>query len=152
MTGLSRSWVFLFILLLAGLKAVDARAEVLFERSTVTIETQQGSKTLAVEVADTDPKRAQGLMFRRSLPANQGMLFLFDTNDIISMWMKNTYISLDMVFIGADWRIVSIAEKTEPFSLDIVSSAAPAMRVIEIAAGQAAVLGLKPGDRVRYPG
>jgi uncharacterized membrane protein (UPF0127 family) len=90
----------------------------------------------------------QGLMFRQSLGLRQGMIFLFDGAQRIDMWMKNTYISLDMVFIGSDWRITRIAADAQPFSTDIISSEMPAARVLEIAGGEAAKLGLKPGDRI----
>jgi uncharacterized membrane protein (UPF0127 family) len=103
---------------------------------------------LDVEVADTDPKREQGLMFRRVLAANHGMIFLFEGEQEITMWMKNTYISLDMVFISADWRISHIARNAEPQSTEIISSVQPASRVLEIAGGEADRLGLKPGDLV----
>ena len=78
------------------------------------------------------------------------MLFLFDSEQEITMWMKNTYIPLDMVFIGRDWRIVNISRDAEPFSTDIISSVQPASRVLEIAGGQAEKLGLKAGDRVTF--
>lgn len=87
-------------------------------------------------------------MFRRSLGENQGMIFLFDSEREITMWMKNTFIPLDMVFIGDDWRIVSMAREAEPLSTDIIPSVHPASRVLEIAGGQAEKLGLAAGDTV----
>jgi uncharacterized membrane protein (UPF0127 family) len=127
-----------------------AHADMLFKRGHLKIETQHGPVMLDVEIADTEPKREQGLMFRQHLAANQGMLFLFDSEQEITMWMKNTYIPLDMVFIGRDWRIVNIAQNAEPLSTDIISSVQPASRVLEIAGGQAEKLGLKTGDRVTF--
>jgi uncharacterized protein len=103
---------------------------------------------LNVEVADTEPKREKGLMFRRKLGQGEGMVFLFDDEHEITMWMKNTYIPLDMVFVGADWRIVNIAYNAEPFSTNVISSIRPASRVIEMVAGQAQKLGLAVGDTV----
>jgi uncharacterized protein len=128
--------------------APPAFGEILFKRSSLTIETKNGPVLLKVEVADTDPKREQGLMFRRAIADNEGMIFLFDSEHEISMWMKNTYISLDMIFIGDDWLIVNIAYNAEPFSTDVISSMRPASRVIEVGAGQAKRLGLTVGDRV----
>ena len=125
-----------------------AFGEVLFKHSSLKIETTNGPALLDVEVADTDPKREQGLMFRRNLAGNQGMIFLFDEEQEISMWMKNTYIPLDMVFIDDKWRIVHIARNAEPFSTDIIPSVRPASRVLEIAGGQAQKLGLKISDAV----
>lgn len=125
-----------------------ADAETLFKRANLKIETEKGAVTLDVEIADTEPKRSQGLMFRRDLGPNRGMLFLFDEDQVITMWMKNTYIPLDMVFIDAGWHITNIARNTEPLSTEIISSEGPASRVLEIAGGQAAKLGLKTGDAV----
>ncbi|MBT3071916.1 DUF192 domain-containing protein [Rhodomicrobium sp. Az07] len=125
-----------------------AFGDVIFNRASLTIETANGPVPLDVEIADTDSKREQGLMFRRSLAENQGMIFLFGREREITMWMKNTFIPLDMVFIGDDWRVVSIAQNAEPFSIDVISSRRPASRVLEIGAGQARKLGLKVGDRV----
>jgi hypothetical protein len=122
--------------------------DLLFKHATLKIETKNGPVVLDVEVADTEPKREQGLMFRRKLPEKQGMIFLFDDEQEITMWMKNTYIPLDMVFIGTDWRVVHITENAEPLSTDIISSVRPASRVLEIAGGQAKQLGLKAGDSV----
>jgi len=123
-----------------------ASAEEVFKHASLKIETKNGPVTLDVEVADTNPKREHGLMFRRSLPDKGGMIFLFDDAHVVQMWMKNTYISLDMVFIGDDWRIKHIARDTEPLSTSIVSSVHPVSRVLEIASGEAAKLGLAPGD------
>jgi len=125
-----------------------AFGDVLFNRSSLTVETANGRVLLDVEIADTDPKREQGLMFRRSISDNHGMIFLFGREREITMWMKNTFIPLDMVFIGDDWRIVSIAYDAEPFSTDVISSRRPASRVLEIGAGQAKKLGLRVGDRI----
>ncbi len=128
--------------------APPAFGEILFKRASLKIETKNGPVLLNVEVADTDPKREQGLMFRRAVAEREGMIFLFEDEREIAMWMKNTYIPLDMVFIGDDWRIVNIAYDAEPFSTDVISSVRPASRVIEIGAGQAKKLGLAVGDAV----
>jgi len=122
--------------------------DTVFKHGSLKIETKNGRVLLDVEIADTEPKREHGLMFRRELPENQGMIFLFDAEQQITMWMKNTYIPLDMVFIGDDWRIVHIAHDAEPLSTDIIASVHPASRVLEIAGGQAKKLGLADGDMV----
>ena len=121
---------------------------VLFKPASLKIETKSGPVLLNVEVADTEAKREQGLMFRRSLSDDHGMIFLFDGEHEITMWMKNTYIPLDMIFIGNDWRIRHIAYDAEPFSTDVISSMRPASRVLEIGAGQAKKLGVSVGDSV----
>jgi hypothetical protein len=126
--------------------APPALGDLLFNHATLKLQTKNGPVLLNVEVADTDPKREQGLMFRRAVPEREGMLFLFDEEREITMWMKNTYVPLDMVFIGSDWRIVHIAYDAEPFSTDVISSRRPASRVLEILAGQAKKLGLSIGD------
>jgi uncharacterized membrane protein (UPF0127 family) len=136
------------LIILGSLMLVPAFGDALFKRASLKIETDGGPVLLDVEIADTEPKREQGLMFRRQLGENQGMLFLFGGEREITMWMKNTYIPLDMVFIGNDWRIVHVAADTEPLSTEIVSSVRPSSRVLEIAGGRAAKLGLKVGNVV----
>jgi hypothetical protein len=88
-------------------------------------------------------------MFRRSLAADKGMLFDFKTVQPVSFWMKNTYIPLDIVFIGPDGRIVSIARNATPMSEALISSAAPVLEVLELHGGRAAQIEASPGDRVR---
>jgi uncharacterized membrane protein (UPF0127 family) len=126
----------------------SAFGDVLFKPASLKIETKSGPVLLNAEVADTEAKREQGLMFRRSLSDDRGMIFLFDGEHEITMWMKNTYIPLDIIFIGNDWRIRHIAYDAEPFSTDIISSVRPASRVLEIGAGQAKKLGVSVGDSV----
>ena len=107
--------------------------------------------TFEVWLADGPRRQAQGLMFVRALPAMRGMLFVHESPKPMSMWMKNTYIPLDMVFIDAQGQIQQIVEKTTPHSLDIISSKEPALAVLEIAGGEAKRLGLHPGQRVIHP-
>jgi uncharacterized membrane protein (UPF0127 family) len=104
-----------------------------------------------VWLADTPQRQAQGLMFVRSLPDLRGMLFVHAEPRPISMWMKNTYIPLDMVFIDARGRIQQIVEQTTPHSLDLVRSKDPALAVLEIAGGEAQRLGIRPGQHVSHP-
>ncbi len=135
------------VALLSGL--APARADTVLE--PLTFETTGGARAFQVEVMRTEAERARGLMFRRYLPPDRGMLFLFDREQIVAMWMKNTFIPLDMVFVGRDGRVVSIAADTEPMSEAVVASAGPANAVVELNAGAAARMGLKAGDRVRHP-
>ncbi len=104
-----------------------------------------------VEVARDDRDRAQGLMFRRSMPANRGMLFDFAKVEPVSMWMQNTYISLDMLFIRPDGTIARIATNAEPLSTRTIPSGEPVLAVLELNAGTAVRLGIKVGDRVEHP-
>jgi len=116
------------------------------------IVTATGTHAFGVEVARTERERARGLMFRRSLPQDHGMLFLFESERPISMWMKNTYVSLDMVFVSRDGRVKSIARGAIPLSEAIIPSGGPVYAVIELAAGSADAIGLSVGDQVRHPG
>lgn len=115
------------------------------------IVTKSGVHVFSVEMATTEEERQTGLMYRRELPDGKGMLFDFSPEQQISMWMKNTYISLDMIFIRADGRILRIAENTEPMSTRIISSGGPAKGVLEVIAGTAQKYGIQPGDRVAHP-
>jgi uncharacterized protein len=107
--------------------------------------------TFEVWLADNSRRQAQGLMFVRSLPGLRGMLFVHENPRPITMWMKNTYIPLDMVFIDTRGRIQEIVAQTTPHSLEIVRSKQPALAVLEIAGGEAKRLGLHPGQRVVHP-
>jgi uncharacterized protein len=99
----------------------------------------------------TDQERERGLMFRKQLPEGQGMLFDFKQEQEVSMWMENTYIPLDMIFIRRDGRIWRIAENAEPLSRTIISSDGPVLAVLEVIGGTAKKLGIAPGDRVGAP-
>ena len=116
----------------------------------VEIASKTGVHVFAVEMATTDAERSRGLMHRRSLPAGHGMLFDFKQDQVIAMWMRNTYISLDMIFIRSDGTIARIAESTQPLSERIISSGVPVRAVLEVIAGTARRLGLAPGDRVAH--
>ncbi|GGF58910.1 hypothetical protein GCM10007301_18290 [Azorhizobium oxalatiphilum] len=114
----------------------------------VEIVTKKGVVVIEVEVARTDEQRATGLMNRKSLPERQGMLFDFKVDQPVAMWMKNTYIPLDMLFIRADGSIARIEANTTPFSERTISSGEPVRAVIEIGGGEARKLGVAPGDKV----
>ena len=113
--------------------------------------TSGGRHAFQVEVARNDADRAQGLMYRRSLAPDRGMLFDFGRVEPVSMWMQNTYVSLDMVFIRPDGTIARVATDTEPLSTRTVPSGEPVLAVLEVVAGTASRIGLKPGDRVEHP-
>lgn len=131
------------------LSALPAAALESFARSTLTIETAGGGKyRFDVELAETPAQQAQGLMYRERMAADAGMLFTYDRPQPASFWMKNTLIPLDMIFIGADGRIVNIHANAVPHSLDAVNSAGPVKGILEINGGMSARLGIRPGDRV----
>ncbi len=121
-----------------------------FPRSELRIVRGKGAAThdFRVWIADTGERQMQGLMFVRDLPANEGMLFVHDRPRIASMWMKNTFIPLDMLFIDARGRIVTIHENTTPHSLDPLSSGQPVLAVLELRGGEVARRGIRTGDRV----
>ena len=115
------------------------------------IVTASGRHLFAIEVMRTDAERSRGLMFRRFMPADRGMLFDFKTEQPVMMWMKNTYIPLDMIFMSRNGTVTHVAADTEPMSERTISSGPPAFAVLEVNAGVAAKIGLKPGDRVVHP-
>jgi uncharacterized membrane protein (UPF0127 family) len=118
---------------------------------TLEIVSKSGVHPFAVELAMSEEQRERGLMFRRELPEGRGMLFKFEPDQVVTMWMHNTYIPLDMIFIRGDGRILRIAENTTPQSDRIISSGGLARGVLEVIAGTARKLGLAPGDRVAHP-
>lgn len=117
----------------------------------VEIATGKGVVMLQMEVARNDADRTRGLMYRTSLPDRHGMLFDFEAEQPIFMWMKNTYIPLDMLFIREDGSIIRIEEMTTPHSTRTIASGEPARAVIELAGGSARRLGIMPGDKVAHP-
>lgn len=117
----------------------------------LTVQTAQSTHKFIVEIADDDEERQVGLMFREDLPDGQGMLFDFGVEREVSMWMRNTPLSLDMVFVNKAGRIVRVAEGTTPFSTNIISSGEPVLYVLELNAGEARAAGIRRGDTVRHP-
>ncbi|WGF89348.1 DUF192 domain-containing protein [Marinivivus vitaminiproducens] len=138
-------------LLLLILSAGDADAQSGFERSRALLETQSGQHALSVELAVTREQRAQGLMFRRALAPDAGMLFDFGRTGPVGMWMRNTYIPLDMLFLDETGHVTQIASDTEPFSEAVIAADRPVRGVLEVPAGTAARLSVEPGDRLVHP-
>jgi uncharacterized membrane protein (UPF0127 family) len=116
----------------------------------LTIHSTNGDHRFTVEVAATPGQQQTGLMFRRSLAGDRGMIFPYDPPQDVAFWMKNTLIPLDMVFIRADGTIARIAANTVPESLEPVPSGEPVVAVLEIRGGRAAELGIREGDRVDW--
>jgi uncharacterized protein len=114
----------------------------------ITIVTKLASTIMHAEIADTDELRERGLMFRHIMPPDRAMLFDFGKPRPAAMWMKNTYMSLDMLFVREDGTIAAIAENTVPRSLDTVSVQEPVEGVIELAAGTVKRLGIRQNDKV----
>ncbi len=115
---------------------------------TVLVKGAHPDRAFKVWLATTDSRREQGLMYVRSLAADQGMLFVFEQPDLLTFWMKNTYVPLDLLYIRTDGHVVRIAENATPLSLTGIPSGAPANQVLEIGGGVAHSLGLVTGDRV----
>jgi len=136
------------VVMLTGMLQQPAEA---LRRERLTLQTAQGEQVIDIEVTETAEEKALGLMFRTSLPDKTGMLFVYETPQEIAMWMKNTYIPLDMVFITADGVVHRIEARTEPHSETIVPSRGAVLAVLELAGGAADKLGLKRGDRVVHP-
>ena len=119
----------------------------------VTVETAAGGRAaVRVEVARTPAELARGLMWRRELAADAGMLFVFPESDDHAFWMKNTLVPLDMIFIAEDGRIAGIVERAEPLSVTNRSVGRPSRYVLEVNGGWAAAHGVRPGDAVRFEG
>ncbi|HEX2561252.1 DUF192 domain-containing protein [Phenylobacterium sp.] len=115
---------------------------------SLEIVTRAGRHRFKVEIADEGPERNRGLMHRRSLAADRGMLFIFPDERPVAFWMRNTLIPLDMIFVRRNGTIRSIAHQTRPLDETPVPSGGPVLAVLEIAGGRARQLGVLPGDRI----
>jgi uncharacterized membrane protein (UPF0127 family) len=122
-----------------------------FATAHLTIVSADGPHRFMVELAETPGQMEQGLMFRRSLAPDAGMLFDFKQPTVATMWMRNTLIPLDMLFVDQQGQIVNIAQRAVPESDQTIAAVAPVRAVIELNGGTAERLGIKPGDRVLYP-
>jgi uncharacterized protein len=145
--------LFATILLAAVLAVAGTRAGAQlqkFETSSLTITTAQGDQHFAIELALTPAQQEQGLMFRRELAPDAGMLFIFPQTQPTAFWMKNTLIPLDMLFIAADGRVADIHERAVPLSEANIPAKMPVKAVLEVNGGTVARLGIKRGDLVHY--
>jgi uncharacterized membrane protein (UPF0127 family) len=141
----------LFVLLaLLPPAAVSAQDAPLSKIEPLTIATEDDAVMFTVEIADTEELRGRGLMFRQRLPEDRGMLFDLGEPRPVWMWMKNTYIPLDMLFIRKDGTIAYIAENTVPHSLDRVGISEPVLAVLELAGGVTKKHGIRAGDKVYH--
>lgn len=139
------------VMVFAGLVGQDATAQAASCRADfIEIQVQDGPVGFQIEVVDTEAERAQGLMFRETLPKDHGMLFVYDRADQIAFWMKNTPLPLDIIFINRQGVVCSIADNTTPYSLDHIPSGCAAQTVLEVNAGEAAAQGIRLGAAVRH--
>lgn len=144
MSRIAFALFFLVVLVATGTGAAET-----FRKSDLVIQTAAGSRfRFDVDVAETARQREQGLMHRPRMADEEGMLFLYPSEQSVSMWMKNTLISLDMLFINPDGSIRNIQERAVPGSLATLSSTGPVLAVVELNGGLTQRLGIRPGDRV----
>ena len=137
--------------MLASCGAFDGPRTSSLPVETIRIDTASGSKAFTVEVAADAASQQRGLMYRRDLPPDAGMLFDFHQNVLATFWMKDTPLPLDMVFIKSDGTVASIAQNAVPYSTHTIPSPEPVRAVLEINGGRAHDLGIRPGDKVRAP-
>ena len=132
---------------------IENSAPVFKKEGELLFISKDNNETLAVidiEIADTDQKTMQGLMYRSSMPQNAGMLFLMPREDIQGFWMRNTYIPLDMIFVNSNKQIVTIHANTPPMNESSYISTAPALYVVEVNAGYCNKNNIKEGDKIDF--
>ncbi|WP_374633948.1 DUF192 domain-containing protein [Ferrovibrio sp.] len=154
---MTRRWFLALLLVLLPLLALGqlappawGQAQPTLPQSDLVIHTAQGPKRFRVELADTDNSRSRGLMFRTQMAADAGMLFDFKTEQMVSFWMRNTLIPLDMLFIKADGTILNIHQRAIPRDETGINSLGPVRAVLELNGGATSRLGIKAGDRVDH--
>lgn len=138
----------ILVILVVWGPSADAQGNVSFDRSSLKIETADATHSFDVELAISGEQRARGLMFRQDMAPDAGMLFVYRSDRVLTMWMANTLIPLDMLFIEANGRIARIEENTIPLSRTTISSRGRARAVLELNAGTVRRLGIGVGDRV----
>jgi len=151
---LAVSLVFVSLFVIGSATSVPAQTNstASADKMNATLIIQSGEKrhSFSIEIADDDATRAKGLMYRTKIAPDHGMLFDFEKTEQVYMWMKNTYISLDMLFVSADGTISHIVKNTTPLSQSIISSGGPVRYVLEVKAGTADRLALSRGDRLLH--
>jgi uncharacterized protein len=138
----------LFVLTLAACSKPAETSPIGLPMEVITIDSDHGSETFQVEIAADDATREKGLMFRKSMEPDHGMLFVFPIVEGVAFWMKNTPLPLDIIFIRQDGTISSVAPNAKPFSTEEIPSAEGIKAVLELNGGRAEALGIVPGDRV----
>lgn len=146
-----RSLLICLLIVLPACSPASNGAERADDWTYVEVVSETGVHRFTVEIADEPAEQRRGLMYRQSLPEDAGMLFLYEEAEILSYYMRNTYIPLDIIYIDTEGRIVSIARETEPLSERSLFSAAPAIAVLEVNGGLSDQLGFGEGDLVRHP-
>ncbi|OMH25936.1 hypothetical protein BGP75_23810 [Motiliproteus sp. MSK22-1] len=129
---------------------LETTQETLTHQNPLIIQSGINSHYFQIEVAGNEAERSVGLMHRKNLAADQGMLFLYQPPRNVNMWMKNTYIALDIIFIGPDGNIIRVAKNTQPHSLELIPSGNEVQAVLEIKSGLTDLLKIKTGDQVQH--
>ena len=132
------------------LESRHAVSDTIFPQSEILIVSKSGEHKFVVDVATTMAQRQMGLMYRKNMARNRGMMFDFGEEQLIAMWMKNTLIPLDMLFVDKTGKILQIERATTPLSLETIAGRRPAMSVIELNAGLTTELGISEGDQVMH--
>jgi uncharacterized membrane protein (UPF0127 family) len=145
----SRALMLCMVLLLPSVLLAQSTAQQKLRTSPLIIQTAKGKQYFTVEMALSNKERERGLMFRETLGEDEGMLFFFEHDEQITMWMKNTLVPLDMIFIGADGEVAGVSENAVPKSLRHISSGVPVRAVLEIKAGLARRLQVEAGSVIR---
>jgi len=140
--------VFLFSALLGAEPALQDLST--FPKGQVTVRSANGPQYFDVWIADSPDRHRQGLMFVRDLPTSQGMLFVNEAPRVVSFWMKNTFIPLDILFFDVRGRLVAVFENTTPQSLDPIGPDEPVKWILELRGGESAKRGFKRGDVMQY--
>jgi len=139
------------VLALVAILSILIQPAFALPRSELLVQTASSQFRFEVEIADDATERAEGLMYRQTMADNAGMLFLYPAPQQVQFWMKNTPMSLDIVFVRADGSIARIAERTTPFSEDMIPSGEEVVAVLEVKAGMMHQLGVRVGDRLKHP-
>lgn len=145
-----RKLLYLFIIGWLSFSSLNAN-EIKFKKSLIVIKTQNSEYIFNVEVAETALERSRGLMYREQLKQNEGMLFIYPEKQIIKMWMKNTFIPLDMIFIDENGKIIKIIKMTSPKDLTPIGPEVKLKSVLEINGGLTSYLNINIGDKIIYP-
>ncbi len=145
-----RKLLYLFIIGWLSFSSLNAN-EIKFKKSLIVIKTQNSEYIFNVEVAETALERSRGLMYREQLKQNEGMLFIYPEKQIIKMWMKNTFIPLDMIFIDENGKIIKIIKMTSPKDLTPIGPEVKLKSVLEINGGLSSYLNINIGDKIIYP-
>ena len=151
MRAILRLWPVLPVLLLTASCLLPAAAAPTLPVETITIDTKSGPHSFSMEIAADDESREHGLMFRTAMAPDAGMLFDFHTPQMVSFWMENTVIPLDMLFVRADGTVARIRENATPYSRENIPAGEPVQLVIELNGGRAAALGIVEGAHVHAP-